>query len=156
MGQVLRLYQLCTKPADIEAKLHEFFGYLLDRGFQATKLILLFDQGITNALDFISCSPEYRKQLKAERASQDRRRVFLNLHFHSDDPSSSKIQTLWRQLVQNPEGKPALNQIELEENVRVPIDRLTVAYSRAPNIGNLLSYRKIDKQKGPKVPSFWD
>ena len=37
------------------------------------------------------------------------------------------------------------NQIESEENVRVPIDRLTVAYSRAPNIGNLVSYRKIDK-----------
>ena len=34
--------------------------------------------------------------------------------------------------------------------------RFVLCYHRSPNLGNKLSYRKIDNRLGPKVPSFLD
>jgi hypothetical protein len=36
----------------------------------------------------------------------------------------------------------------------IPIKRLTIAWHRPPNLGNLLSYRKVNNRKGLKVSSF--
>ena len=36
----------------------------------------------------------------------------------------------------------------------VPINCMTIAYSRAPNFGNLFSIQKIQKPTGPNVLSF--
>ena len=54
----------------------------------------------------------------------------------------------------SPFGKTQLNHLANAWGQQVPIDRMIVCYSRAPNFGNQFSYQKICKQKGPKVSSY--
>ena len=93
---------------------------------------------------------------KEQRRLASKRRVFLHLPFHPNDPPSREIQSLWRRLVQRPRGKTALNRLRCRSGVLVPIDQLVIAYSRAPNLGNLFSYRKICQRSGPPVSSYLD
>jgi hypothetical protein len=51
-------------------------------------------------------------------------------------------------------GKHHLNQIKNHEQQRIPIDQLTIAYSRATNFGNMFSVRKFQKKRGRNVSSF--
>ena len=67
MGQVLRFYQLCSKTEDIETKLLEFFGHLLDSGYKEPSLVPVFNRAIINAQKYISQSPEHRARIKWER-----------------------------------------------------------------------------------------
>ena len=92
--------------------------------------------------------------MKKKKRNADRRSALLHLPFNTDDPKSSRIQDLWRDTASEPPGKTPLNQLETSTEVPVPIDRLIICYHRGPNLGNLLSYRKIDKRQGPKVSSY--
>ena len=155
MGGVLRMYRLCSEPEDIEAKLRQFLHRILDRGYQLADVSPIFEKAVRNAKKVILQGPEFRKQLKQAKQNSDRRRVFLHLPYHCNDPTSQKIQKAWSRIVQSPSGKPELSHITQKDGALIPIHRLVVAYSRAPNIGNLLSYRKICNRKGPKVSSYW-
>ena len=67
MGTAMIFYQLCSRPKDIENKLQEFFGQLLDCGYQETTLVPLFERAITNDQRYISYSPEYRAYLTRKK-----------------------------------------------------------------------------------------
>ena len=53
MGNVLRIMQLCTDPADIDDKLEAFIDRLCSRGHQHAKLLPLFEKAITNATNYL-------------------------------------------------------------------------------------------------------
>jgi hypothetical protein len=76
------------------------------------------------------------------------------LPYHPDNPASYELQRLWRTLVFHPPGEAPLNSLTNREGEPTPIDQMVIAYSRAPNLGNMLSYRKICKRLGPKVSSY--
>ena len=154
MGMVMRFYQLCSKKEDIDKKLKEFFGHLLDSGHKASMLTPLFDKAMKNAKDYISRTPEHRNLLRAQKEEENKRRVFFHIPFHPQNPSSSTLQSLWRRTVGAPTNKTPLNKCKNHSGNEIPIDRMVIAYSRAPNIGNLLSYRKICNRTGPNVSSF--
>ena len=67
MGEVLRIFQLCSHEADIEEKLCTFYGQLLDRGYQARVLTNLFDRAITSAKQYLLQSDGYRQHLHAKK-----------------------------------------------------------------------------------------
>jgi len=48
-GNVFRIHPLCSDAKDVMKELKLFFHRLLDRGYQKTKLTLLFQQGMDNA-----------------------------------------------------------------------------------------------------------
>ena len=154
MGKVLRIYQLCSCKADIEQKLCTFYKQMLDRGFDYRYLTFLFNKAITSAEKYCQQSELTRQRLQASNIEAAKRRVYLHLPYHPANPSSKELQSLWHRTVFNPEDKPPLNQIKNNLGARLPVDRMVIAYSRAPNIGNLLSYRKICKRSGPKVSSY--
>ena len=54
-----------------------------------------------------------------------------------------------------PPGQPPLNEMENLDGVKIPGDKIiiAIAYHREPNLGNLLSYRKVADREGPKVSS---
>ena len=104
MGKVLRIFQLCTHKADISKNLHKFYGHLLERGYQQHTLTPLFQKAITAAEGYLKTSDEYRQLIKAEKQEANRRRVFLHLPFHPDNPSSKELQELWRQQIFSPDG----------------------------------------------------
>ena len=153
-GMTLRIHSLCSRIQDIEDELVSLFRCLVDRGHQAQGLVPLFSQAITNAKRYLAQDPAFRVRKKQEKLEDSRRRVFLHLPYHPQNPSSQEIQDLWCCYVAAPALKTPLNRIENYNGYRIPIDQLVIAYSRPPNLSNMFSYRKVCKLSGPKVSSY--
>jgi len=117
-------------------------------------MIPLFDKAISNAKEYLARSDTYREHLKELKKAANKRRVFFHLPYHPDNPPTRVLQQLWREYVFSPQGELKLNQLTNREGELVPIDSMVLAFSRAPNIGNKLSYRKICNRSGPKVSSY--
>ena len=54
-----------------------------------------------------------------------------------------------------PKGEEKLSDVRNIDDQRIGLERMIVAYSRTPNLGNLLSYRNLEKIRGRPVSSFW-
>jgi len=152
MGEVLRIFQLCTHDKDIDDNLSKFFGRLLRCGHQAEALRPLFAKAVSNAENYLSLSENQRRRIKAAKNKANKRRVFLKLPYHSSDFKRSEIQHLWYNLVSNPapDGKVPFNQLTTNNLnptgpglAKMPVDQLVIVYRRPPNLGNLLSYPYI-------------
>jgi len=154
MGNVLRIFQICSVHEDREQRLNQFLERLLNRGHQESTLLPLFKKAIDNAIEYLSKSDEEKlaaKELKAEAA---RKRVYFHVPYHPNNPTAATIQRLWRLHVAEPVGELPLNKMENIDGAEVEIEKMIVAYHRAPNLGNRFSYRKIDDRNGPKLSSF--
>ena len=154
MGNILWIFCLCSKPQDTTKELCSFFNAILDRGYQYTSIQPIFEQAIDNATSYLTHTNEYREQLKQKKSRISHHCIFLHLPYHPNNPSSHTIQYLWHQIVFQPSGTLPLNQLRNADGELIPIDQMVIAYSRAPNIGNLLSYCKICQCSGSKVSSF--
>ena len=91
MGNVLRIMQLCTDPADIDDKLEAFMDRLCSRGHQHSTLLPLFEKAIINATNYLSKSEASKLAVKTLKAEAARRTVYLHVPFMSDNPSSAFI-----------------------------------------------------------------
>lgn len=154
MGNVLRILQLCTREADLQQHLDAFFYRMLDRGHQQQTLLPLFNKAIQNAQRYLSKSEDERLAAKKQRSAAAARQVYLHLPYHPDNPSPGTIQRLWREHVSYPPGDTPLTEMKNKEGHSIEVDRMVIAFHRAPNMGNLLSYRKIAQRSGPKVSSY--
>ena len=126
------------------------------------RLTPLFTKTIRNAEKYMAMSPLQRQELKERKREAAKRRVYLKIPFHPSDPPRCLLQRLWHKHVARPTGKLPLNQLNTynlsgdNEQTKVPIDQLIIAYRRAPNLGNIFSYRNIANREGPLVSSFID
>ena len=153
-GNVLRIFQLNSRESDIINDLRLFYNCLVERGHQPRDLTPRFARAIKNAERYLSLSEAQRRHLKEEKKKASKRQVYFHIPFHPNNPSSSQIQKLWRDIVATPVGKKPLKYFRNRCGARIPIDRMIVCFSRAPNLGNQLSYRKICNRQGPTVSSF--
>jgi hypothetical protein len=64
------------------------------------------------------------------------------------------LESLWRDVVATPKGHTPLHCLTNQQGYDVPIERLTITWHHPPNLGNLLSYRKLENCTGLKVLSF--
>ena len=126
---------------------------LANRGYQISILTPLFAQATDNAKLHLSRSESHRLQLKAIKLEESRNKFFYHVPYHRNNPPSSEIQHYWRTHVSSPPNKRPLHFLHAN-GARLPPHRMIVCYSRAPNLGNKLSYRKICQRKGPKVSSY--
>jgi hypothetical protein len=53
-GQILQIFQLCSRDEDINSELATFHHHLLDHGYKATNIIPLLIKGINNANHYLS------------------------------------------------------------------------------------------------------
>jgi hypothetical protein len=151
-GMIFRIYTLCSDPNDVRVRLQDFWNRLLARGYTADKITTLFSNGIDNARNYIdptvpATTDDYVPNL------------FLHLRYHPQDPSPQVLQQAWKDTMALPLNSPPLAKLPVrsrETNDLVPfgIDRLIISYHRPPNLGNMLSYRKLDNTSGPPVSSF--
>ena len=153
-GMVLRIFRLCSRKKDIKHWLHEFYGHVLDRGFNSNSLLPVFDKAIKNAIAFTSRSEHSILQQRMRKKALSGRRIAFHLKYHPNDPTSQVIQKLFKDCIFEPPGKKRLNQLTNFEGEIIPTDGIVLAYSRPLNISNLLSYRKIHNRPGPKVSSY--
>ena len=153
-GNLLRIFRLNSNEDDIIQDTLSFFDRFLVRGHKSEVLTPLFLKGIENARKYIATSNATRLKMKEQKLEEATRRLYLHIEYHPQNPSSSKIQQLFDNIVLNPPGEKPLNQIEAGSGCNIPIDAMTIAYHRAPNLGEYFSYRNISKRKGPPVSSY--
>ena len=91
LGQILRIYQLCTKTEDIDRELRLFHARLVDRGYQPDVLFPIFVQGVDNATNYLSLTPAQRDARKLARNGNMGERVFFHVEYHPQNvPSKVK------------------------------------------------------------------
>jgi hypothetical protein len=153
-GNVLRIHQLCSCATNIVRELKLFFYRLLDQGYQSSQLTPLFQQAMDNAKNYLRRTALDHVRVKSTKDTVHYRRIFLHLPYHPANLSSKSIQKLWREVVATPNGQTPLHCLTNQQGYNVPTEQLTTAWHRPPNLGNLLSYRKLENCTGLKVSSF--
>jgi len=151
-GNTLRIYALCSEQSDIDNRIRQFYRRLLVRGYQRDKLVPAFTKGISRAKAFIARGCTQSSPIVL--SNEEEKRVFFHLQYHPSDPSSRRIQRLWRHHVLQPSWERPLWLLKNDNGHPIGVRQLCVAYSRPPNLGNLFSYRKIDNLAGPPVSSY--
>ena len=124
----------------------ESYKRLLVRGYKPDILRPLFAKAAAKAEAYTG---------PLARTSDDMgNHIFLHLKYHPDDPKSYKLQQLYTTHVGRPRYCHPLATVRNHTRDPIGISRMIIAYSRPPNLGNLLSYRKIDTTNGPPVSSY--
>ena len=156
-GHFHRLFTLCSHESDIEREIYLFFNRLLDRGYSLPQLIPLFISAEQKARihraqqlhlqntqqNNLHMGQQTWTNTARQGTNQKEAGVFLHLEYHPANPPARAIQQLWRQHVMTPHGDTPLYQLRNRDGFPIEIRKLTIAYSRAPNLGNILSCRKL-------------
>ena len=158
MGNMNRINTLCSNETDINSLTRAFYGRLIARGYKKDTLLPIFNKVIQlNSTRKNVLSEQLQHQctdpVEPDPVEPDIR-LFFHLRYNPYDPKSSRIQELWRKHLAQPSHGRQLKDLSNKEGFRIGINRLTVAYSRPLNIGNILSYRKMDRLSGPPVSSY--
>ena len=149
IGNILRIYHLCSDSTTRKDFYVKFFLRLRARGYLPSQLLPLFNRGITLAHTKPMPSTRNKRrrhqralQLQTMRAAEPTKdTAILNIPYHPKDPISWQIQRLFRSHF-------------LQRNTSIAgFNRLTIAYSRPKNLGELLSCRRIDAFNCPPVSS---
>ena len=156
-GHFYRLFMLCSHEKDIELEIYNFFNRLLDRGYSLPTLVPIFLNAEKKARVRRAQQLLLQQNLPVGRLHDTRcaalsahtspslrdKSVCLHLRYHPANPPSHTIQTLWRRHVLTPPGETPLFDLKNRAGLPVDVRRLIIAYSRAPNLGNILSCRKL-------------
>lgn len=147
-GNLLRIFRLNSYEDDIIKDTLNFYDRFLARGHKNTQkrdvLTPLFLKGIANARKYMATSKATRDRMKREKQEAASRRLYLHLEYHPQNPASHEIQQLFDSIVLHPLGETPLNEVAAGlGGETVPIDALTIAYHRAPNLGDKFSFTEI-------------
>lgn len=149
-GQTLRIFTLCTEESQMKRHLTNFYRRLIDRGYTREQLQPLFERAVDNAESYMLQTDEEKRAKKKAKMDATKRKVFFHVPWHPNNPSASVLQQLFRDCISHPVGQPPLCELRNHERQKIQVDGMVVCYHRHKNLGNVLSYRKIDN-KGLKV-----
>ena len=149
IGNILRIHHLCSNSDTKKVFYDKFFLRLRARGYLPSQLIPLFTHGINLALTKPMPSSKNKcrawlllqQQENNQQSNIVRDTVFFHIPYHPKDPLSWSIQCIFHCTFLY-DGKPTAG-----------FSRLTIAYSRSKNIGEMLSYRRIEAFDCPQVSS---
>jgi hypothetical protein len=141
-----RIHRLCTDPDDIKKKVKQLYNRLRVRGYKPSDLKPLFQRAAEKALQHnIPSTPQ---------ATPDEPVIFFHVQYHPNGPSSRDIQQTWRDTISEPPQCRTLASYATHNGPPIELRRMIVCYNRAKNLGNLLSYWKINTSTGPPVSSY--
>ena len=118
------------------------------------QLTPLFQQAMDNAKAYLRRIALDHLCAKSKKGEGQYRRAFFHLPYHPANTLSKTIQKHWHERVASPKGQPPFHRLTNNQSYDILIDRLTIAWHHPPNLGNLLSYRKLSKHAGLKVLSY--
>ena len=146
-GNGFRIFRLNSDEEDRVADTIQFIRRFKLRGHHLDSLKPLFLKAIENAKAFIAKSDGQHKPDTEVKAEAARRRLYLHIEYHDQNPSAHQIQQLFSKLVLRPFGKKPLSEMESRhDGAKIPIDAMIIANHRAPNLGDTFSYRDIGTQ----------
>ena len=146
-GHTLRVLRLCSKQSDIDKELRQFYHRLTARGYSPTTILPLLAIAETSAREKVA----YEKTIgwNDEKVTTNTDALFIHLPYHPSNPPSPHIQSLWRDIIAAPPNADNLTNLLNHSGNRIQISKMIVAYSRPPNLGNLLSCRKVKHSRTP-------
>ena len=141
LGNCYRIHTLVTRTTDRNRHLRAFYQRLLHRGYKSGTIDPLFRRAATAAKERAATAVT----TIAERTNPpiDERPIFFHLKYHPDDPPSRTIQKYWRKFFSEPGYEKPFRLVRNLQGNTTGIKRLIVAYSRAPNLCNILSRNKL-------------
>ena len=151
IGNILRIHHLCSEHSVKLQYYNRFYHRLRARGYQPHQLDKLFTRGFklaavkpmpTTKNKALMREQQQHNSLLKNREPKDT--AILHLPFHPRDPTSQTVQRMFR------------NKFLSGNKSVAGFNRLTIAYSRPRNLGEILSYRKIQDYDGPPVSSYFD
>lgn len=143
VGQFYRIYTLCSQE---KQEVHTFFQCLLDHGYSLAQPVPIFITAKEQA-----CKHWHRHQglpqlhQPSPQPILNKHRVFFHLQqYHPLNPTTQEIQQFWEHMVmQQPPNQPPFYKLRNSYGNPIAILNITIAYSWAPNLGNILSFRKL-------------
>jgi hypothetical protein len=147
-GFIYRARTLCTLLEDSNRFINEYLTHLRSRGYAASVLRPLF----IKALQLLA-SPPPAPVSDTVNPDEPPGSWFFKLPYHPQDPAAHLIQRAWKSTVATPPLSKPLASIDIKYR-KLGDRRFIVCYRRPPNLGNLLSYRKLKPDSGPPVSSF--
>ena len=132
----------------------EFYVRLLVRGYQRDFMIPTFAKRITGAHSFIKCGSV--RQYTLDQDKDTKGRAFFHLTYHPRNSTSKDLQRQWRQQLLHPPWEPPLWRLKNKHKITIGINSMCVAYSRPKYLGNIFTYRKVDRIDGPPVSSYME
>ena len=155
-GMIHWIYTLCSDESDRKKRVRAFFNHLQVRGYTKEAILPILHVAITRARAIASAAGAGTAPESEPDPNTDATRVFLHLPYHPDCPQSRDVQRAWKQRVSHPKQMRRMKNITNHMNIPIGIERLTVAYHRSHNLGNLLSYCDMKKRNGPAVLSYFN
>lgn len=141
-GMLNRFERLISEPREIITERRRLYQRLRARGWPRNQLLPVF----TTALAGMRLKT-LRRTLglpATDRPTDDISPTFLHLEYNPANPSSRDLQRVWRNSFITIDTDPRrITTLPNHEGNPLQFDRLIVAYSRPPNLGNLLSYRRL-------------
>jgi hypothetical protein len=152
-GNILRIHRLCSTPAAIRKHARAFYHRLLHRGHHSSTITPIFRKATNNALAYMLRTPEEHTQRQHTHQSKNDSTIFFHLQYHPHDPSARDIQQAWQQTIASPTNDVPLSQLTNIDGIHIPLQTLTVAYSRPPNLRNQFTIRNIEN-RGRAVSTY--
>jgi hypothetical protein len=156
IGTIYRYWRLISDQKEFQSQCEKFFHRLIARGYSPDKLCNLF----ATALNRIPTIATKNKNLNVNNESLAQlldnlcRQCYIHLTYHPLDPPRCYIQHLACECHLQPKGEPTLHNLQNSNNIPIGIDRLIVAYHRAPNSREHLFHRKFNQHPGPAASIF--
>jgi hypothetical protein len=131
LGMSYRIHCICSNPYDIKTKVKQLYNRLRARGYKPSDLKPLFQRAAEKALQHnIPSTPQ---------ATLDEPVIFFHVQYHPNGPPSRDIQKTWRDTISEPPQCRTLASYASHNGPPIELRRMIVCYSRAQNLGNLLS-----------------
>jgi hypothetical protein len=142
-GQLRRFWLQNSDPDDYVHCTNAFYHQLLARGHDDVTIRDLFQLAAGRLDQPKTLTPATRDGTTSES------QVFLHAEYHPRQIDRLEIQKVFRELCAGP-----LRDTANDENIPTGIERLTIAYSRPPNLRDLLCRTKMVQPENDRVSTY--
>jgi len=141
-GCANRANALCTNKDDRMPFMRKTFSRLLDRGHDPISIRPMFKEAFTTIFGMGSNSTQPARNTNKKRSGTP---LFLHLPYNPADPHSSRIQTAFKSCIVQPQNEEHILNLDTMNSFggNPDFDSLIVCYHGQPNLGNMLSPRKL-------------
>lgn len=140
---------------------------LIDRGYTPEKLLSIFedattkikkkqDDNIKKTIENTRNCVEHSTNLIIAKPDDKPNQVFFHLQYHPRGISRNKIQALYQDICATPDSDTgqSFKNTDTVLGGTFEIDKLTVAYSRAQNLRDILNPTTMEEFEGKEVSTF--
>ena len=140
---MLRFFRLSSDAQDAQQAVRRLLRHLQARGYQPRVLNRLMREAYAKYLRASNTPSPNPAPTTPPEDWKPSPGLFLHLPYHPSDAPSREIQRIFTDVMSSPPGEPPLAQLRNRQGMPFETSRLIIAYSRPPNLGNLLSPRKL-------------